>query len=150
MRRGELSTAGTSVDEDDVERNPRGSLSIRTLAMPTAQSTSLRDAANAGAYPDAAKCCLQRKAGCNFKAHAADPFASYWIKIRHERATSRTQTHAPQQRASVENLVSTAGQRQRNCNAERPSRFHVDVQLDFGSLLDRQVGRFFALQVRPA
>jgi hypothetical protein len=38
-------------------------------------------------------------------------------------------THALQQRASLENLVSTAGQWQRNCNAERPGSLHVDVQL---------------------
>src|SRR6266571_420451 len=55
-------------------------------------------------------------------------------------------THAPQQRASLENLVSTAGQWQRNCNAERAGGLHVDVQLDLGYLLDRQIGRFFALE----
>src|SRR5262249_29566935 len=51
-----------------------------------------------------------------------------------------------QQRASLENLVSTAGQWQRNCNAERAGGLHVDIQLDLGYLLDRQVGRFFALE----
>jgi hypothetical protein len=38
------------------------------------------------------------------------------------------------------------GQWQRNCNAERAGGLHVDVQLDLGYLLDRQVGRFFALE----
>ncbi len=54
--------------------------------------------------------------------------------------------HAPQGRASLENLVGTSGQWQRNCNAERAGGLHVNVQLDLGYLLDRQIGRFFAVE----
>jgi hypothetical protein len=50
--------------------------------------------------------------------------------------SDQNRTYAPQ-RASLENLVSTAGQWQRNCNAERAGGLHVDVQLDLGYLLDR-------------
>ena len=56
----------------------------------------------------------------------------------HRTAVScQNRTLAPQQRASLENLVSTAGQWQRNCNAEHAGGLHVDVQLDLGYLLDR-------------
>src|SRR5947208_5416960 len=47
---------------------------------------------------------------------------------------------------SFDHLVGAAGQWQRNCNAQRAGGLHVDVQLDLGYLLDRQIGRFFALE----
>ena len=49
------------------------------------------------------------------------------------------QTHALQQRASLENLVGTARQRQRNGDPERTGGFQVDVHLNFCCrLLHRQ------------
>ena len=48
---------------------------------------------------------------------------------------------------SFEQLVGAAGQRQRDSDAKRLGGLQVDVHLDFsGGLLDRQVGRFVALE----
>src|SRR5262245_40752463 len=64
-------------------------------------------------------------------------------------ALCQKRTYASQQKASLENLIGTAGQRQRNGDAERTGGLHVDVQLDFGGLHDRQVGRLLALENPP-
>jgi hypothetical protein len=55
----------------------------------------------------------------------------------------------PQETASLENLVGTAGQRQRNADAERAGGLQVDVHLDFGSLLHWQIGRLVAFKDSP-
>src|SRR6516164_8987830 len=52
-------------------------------------------------------------------------------------------------RASLENLVGTARQRQRNGDAERTSSLQVDEHLDFARLLHRQIGRLTAFEDSP-
>ena len=47
---------------------------------------------------------------------------------------------------SFDHLVGTAEERDRDGEAQRPGRFEVDAQLDFGGLLDGQIGRFLALE----
>src|SRR5262249_45182923 len=49
-------------------------------------------------------------------------------------------------RNSLDHLVGAANERERNGDAECPGRLEVDDQLDFGGLLDRQLGRFLALE----
>jgi hypothetical protein len=49
--------------------------------------------------------------------------------------------NAPQQTASLfDHLVGATEQREWHGDAERLGDFQVDVKLDFGCLLDRQVG----------
>ena len=48
-----------------------------------------------------------------------------------------------------DHLVGAADQRQRNGEAERLGSLQVDDQLDFGGLLDRQVGRLLAFEIWP-
>jgi hypothetical protein len=48
--------------------------------------------------------------------------------------------------ALLDHLVGTAKQREREGDAERLGRLQVDDELDFGWLLDRQVGRLVALE----
>src|SRR5262249_19481076 len=55
----------------------------------------------------------------------------------------------PHQRASLENLVDTAGQRQRNGDAERKGGLQVDEHLDFCRLLHRQIGRLATFKNSP-
>ena len=45
-----------------------------------------------------------------------------------------------------DHLVGAADQRQRNGKAEGLGSLQVDDQLDFGGLLDRQIGRLLALE----
>ena len=45
-----------------------------------------------------------------------------------------------------DHLVGAADQRQRNGEAERLGSLQVDDKLDFGGLLDRQIGRLLALR----
>src|SRR5437588_5942130 len=42
----------------------------------------------------------------------------------------------------LDHLVGAAGQWKRNVNGKRLGGFHVDDQLNFRGLLDRQIGRF--------
>src|SRR5438876_3168307 len=58
-------------------------------------------------------------------------------------------THAPQKRASFENLVGAAGQGQRNGYAERTGGHHIDVQLNFSCLLNGQVSGLFTSKNAP-
>src|SRR5262249_57477082 len=51
----------------------------------------------------------------------------------------------PSRFTSLDHLVGAADQRQRNGKAEGLGSFQVDDQLDFGGLLDRQIGGFFSL-----
>ena len=46
----------------------------------------------------------------------------------------------------LDHLVGAADQRQRNGEAERLGSLQVDDQLDFGGLLDRQIGRLLAFE----
>ena len=48
--------------------------------------------------------------------------------------------------SSFDHLVGAADQRQRNGEAERLSSLQVDDKLDFGGLLDRQIGRLLAFE----
>src|SRR5262245_66033291 len=64
-------------------------------------------------------------------------------------ALCQKRTYASQQKASLENLVGTAGQRQRNGDAERTGGLQVDEHLDFGGLLHRQIGRLAAFKNSP-
>src|SRR5262245_66344669 len=64
-------------------------------------------------------------------------------------ALCQKRTNASQQKASLENLVGTAGQRQRNGDAERTGGLQVDEHLDFGGLLHRQIGRLAAFKNSP-
>src|SRR5262249_15510480 len=50
---------------------------------------------------------------------------------------------------SLNDLVGGGQQRFRNCEAERLGGFEVDGQLDFYSLLDRQIGWFLAFENAP-
>ena len=59
-------------------------------------------------------------------------------------------TNAPQQRTSLENLVGTARQRQRNGDPERTGGFQVDVHLNFCCrLLHREIGRLITFKNLP-
>src|SRR5262245_23293685 len=53
-------------------------------------------------------------------------------------------------KASLKNFVGTARQRQRNGNVERTGSLQVDVHLDFGRLLYRQIGGLFTLKNSPS
>src|SRR5262249_9556167 len=64
-------------------------------------------------------------------------------------ALCQKRTYASQQKASLENLVGTAGQRQRNGDAERAGDLQVDEHLDFGRLLHRQIGRLATFKNSP-
>ena len=48
--------------------------------------------------------------------------------------------------SSFDHLVRTRLHRRKHVDAERFGRLQIDVELDFGGLLDRQVGGFFALE----
>src|SRR5215831_2258785 len=135
---------GTDITDCSSRAWPPGTRGVRTSA----------GRASAGRTSAAARIAFRRAAE---GALAAIPFlrivgalaapTSMALACRwRSRPQHQNRTHAPQQRASLENLVSTAGQWQGNCNAERAGGLHVDVQLDLGYLLDRQVGRFFALE----
>ena len=52
----------------------------------------------------------------------------------------------PLSAALLDHLVGAADQRQRNGEAERLGSLQVDDQLDFGGLLDRQIGRLLAFE----
>src|SRR5947209_6404068 len=65
------------------------------------------------------------------------------------RKAGQERTHVPQQRTSLENLVGAAGQRQRNGDAERTGGLQVDVHLDFGRLLHRQIGGLITFKNSP-
>src|SRR5215468_8431753 len=47
---------------------------------------------------------------------------------------------------SFDDLVDAADHRQRDCEAERLGGLHVDDELDFGRLLDRQLGGLLAFE----
>lgn len=67
-------------------------------------------------------------------------YVGFWCQYR---------THALQQRASLENLVGTARQRQRNGDPERTGGFQVDVHLISCRLLHRQIGRLITFKNSP-
>src|SRR5258708_3586835 len=67
---------------------------------------------------------------------------------RHRRSGPRADS-CTATKASLENLVGTAGQRQRNGDAERTGGLQVDEHLDFGRLLHRQIGRLATLKNSP-
>ena len=48
--------------------------------------------------------------------------------------------------ASLDHLVGACEQRRRHVEAKRPGGLEIDYQLDFGGLLHRKIGWFFALE----
>ena len=66
-------------------------------------------------------------------------------------ALGQKRTHAPQQTTSLfDDLIGAREQRRRHGQAKRLGGLNVDDQLKFGRLLDGQIGRFRALEIRPA
>jgi hypothetical protein len=54
--------------------------------------------------------------------------------------------HTQQRRPLFDHLVGATEQREREGDSERFCGFQVQDQLNFGNLLDRQVGRFLTLE----
>src|SRR6266481_5156851 len=88
-------------------------------------------------------CAAANDAKCQKATYAVQQTVSLFDHLCQERP------NAPQQKASLENLVGTAGQRQRNGDAERTGRLQVDEHLDFGRLLHWQIGRLATFKNSP-
>src|SRR5262249_28727086 len=50
---------------------------------------------------------------------------------------------------SLDHLVGAAGERQRDCDAERPGGLEVEKEFNFGGLLNRQIGGLIAPEKSP-
>ena len=73
-----------------------------------------------------------------------------WVGVVHKPMIGRwplfDQTATRARSRSLDHLVGAAGKRERHRDAERPGGFHIDDQLESRRLLDRQIGRLFALE----
>src|SRR5260370_41230653 len=98
-----------------------------------------------GFAPEADKLCVRQRsdAKCQKATYAPQQTVSLFDHLCQERP------NAPQQKASLENLVGTAGQRQRNGDAERTGGLQVDEHLDFGRLLHWQISRLSTFKNAP-